>query len=142
MIVPDSTAVHHLQLPRTQFCQRMDLPFNFLLELSSRFAAACRNHFSIQTISLPATIPTRHVVTQPYPVKNLDFTSNGAYSIYNWELFFHAPLLIAIHLSQNQKFQDAQNWFHYIFNPTDNSPGPDARSASGRCSRSSTPTSR
>jgi hypothetical protein len=63
-------------------------------------------------------------VSQPYPVKNLDFTSSGAYSIYNWELFFHFPLLVAIHLSQNQKFQDAQTWFHYIFDPTDNSAGP------------------
>jgi Tc toxin complex TcA C-terminal TcB-binding domain len=63
-------------------------------------------------------------VSQPYPVRNLDFSTSGAYSIYNWELFFQAPLLIAIHLSQNQKFQDAQSWFHYIFNPTDNSPGP------------------
>ena len=63
-------------------------------------------------------------VTEPYPVKNLDFSYDGAYSIYNWEMFFHAPLLIAVHLSQNQKFQDAQNWFHYIFNPTDNSLGP------------------
>jgi hypothetical protein len=63
-------------------------------------------------------------VSEPYPAKNLDFTSSGAYSIYNWEIFFHAPLLIAVHLSQNQKFQDAQHWFHYIFNPTDNSLGP------------------
>jgi hypothetical protein len=63
-------------------------------------------------------------VLQPLPVKNLDFTTQGPYAIYNWEIFFHAPLLIAIHLSQNQKYQDAQNWFHYIFNPTDNSPGP------------------
>jgi Tc toxin complex TcA C-terminal TcB-binding domain len=63
-------------------------------------------------------------VQEPYPVKNIDFSTSGAYALYNWELFFHAPLLIAIHLSQNQKFQDAQNWFHYIFNPTDNSPGP------------------
>jgi len=63
-------------------------------------------------------------VQQPYPVKNLDFTSSGAYSIYNWELFFHFPLMVAIHLSQNQKYQDAQHWFHYIFNPMDNSPGP------------------
>jgi hypothetical protein len=68
--------------------------------------------------------PNPAVVTEPYPVKNIDFTSNGAYALYNWEIFFHAPLLIAVHLSQNQKFQDAQNWFHYIFNPTDNSPGP------------------
>jgi hypothetical protein len=63
-------------------------------------------------------------VTKPYPVKNLDFTESGAYAIYNWETFFHGPLLMAIHLSQNQKYQDAQNWFHYIFNPTDNSRGP------------------
>lgn len=68
--------------------------------------------------------PDSNSVQHPYPVKNLDFTTSGAYSIYNWELFFHAPLLIAVHLSQNQKFQDAQKWFHYIFNPTDNSPGP------------------
>ena len=63
-------------------------------------------------------------VLQPYPVKNLDFSTSGPYALYNWEIFFHAPLLIAIHLSQNQQYQDAQNWFHYIFNPTDNSPGP------------------
>lgn len=68
--------------------------------------------------------PDPNSVQRPYPVKNLDFTTSGAYAIYNWELFFHAPLLIAVHLSQNQKFQDAQKWFHYIFNPTDNSPGP------------------
>ena len=63
-------------------------------------------------------------VQQPYPVKDLDFTYNGAYCMYNWECFFLAPLSIAVNLSQNQKFQDAQKWFHYIFNPTDNSPGP------------------
>ena len=68
--------------------------------------------------------PDPDFVLQPYPVKNLDFTANGPYAIYNWEIFFHAPLMIAIHLSQNQQYQDAQNWFHYIFNPTDNGPGP------------------
>ncbi|HEU4891608.1 MAG TPA: hypothetical protein VFT47_08660 [Vicinamibacterales bacterium] len=68
--------------------------------------------------------PAANVVDRPYPVKEIDFAYNGAYAIYNWELFFHAPLLIAIHLSQNQKFEEAQRWFHYIFNPTDNTPGP------------------
>ena len=67
--------------------------------------------------------PSQYVQT-PFPVKDLDFSISGAYSIYNWELFFHAPLLIAIHLSQNQQFQDAQNWFHTIFDPTDDSDGP------------------
>jgi len=47
-----------------------------------------------------------------------DFSRSGAYSIYNWELFFHAPLMIACRLMQNQKFEDAMRWFHYIFDPT------------------------
>ncbi len=64
------------------------------------------------------------LVQLPYPVKDLDFTFSGAYSIYNWELFFHVPITIAIHLSKNQRFAEAQRWFHYIFDPTDDSDGP------------------
>ena len=64
------------------------------------------------------------LVERPYPVKDLDFTSGGAYSVYNWELFFHVPFTIAIHLSKNQRFEDAQRWFHYLFDPTDDSDGP------------------
>lgn len=48
----------------------------------------------------------------------LDFNRNASFSVYNWELFYHIPLYIAQLLSQNQKFEDAQDWFHYIFNPT------------------------
>ncbi|MFC0708304.1 hypothetical protein [Azorhizophilus paspali] len=64
------------------------------------------------------------LVTRPYPVKDLDFTSGGAYSVYNWELFFHVPLTIAIHLSKNQRFAEAQRWFHFLFDPTDDSDSP------------------
>ena len=39
---------------------------------------------------------------------------------YNWELLFHIPLTIAVHLSKNQRFAEAQRWFHYIFDPTSN----------------------
>jgi hypothetical protein len=63
-------------------------------------------------------------VQQPYPAGEVDFTYGGAYSIYNWELFFHIPLLIATRLSHNQKFEDARRWFHYIFNPISNSSDP------------------
>lgn len=49
----------------------------------------------------------------------VSFSSSSACSQYNWELFFHAPLYIACKLSQNQKFEEAMRWFHYIFNPTD-----------------------
>ena len=64
------------------------------------------------------------LVKDPAPVKDLDFSSSGAYSVYNWELFFHVPLTIAMHLSKNQRFAEAQQWFHYIFDPTDDSDGP------------------
>jgi len=56
---------------------------------------------------------------QPYPLQDVDFSLGSAYSIYNWEVFFHAPLMIAERLSQNLRFDDAETWFHYIFNPTD-----------------------
>jgi hypothetical protein len=48
----------------------------------------------------------------------LDFGPSASFSVYNWELFYHIPLFVAQLLSQNQQFEDAQNWFHYIFNPT------------------------
>ncbi len=58
---------------------------------------------------------------EDYPLDDVDFSYGGAYSLYNWELFFHAPLMIATQLSTNQQFEDAQKWFHYIFDPTDGS---------------------
>lgn len=64
-----------------------------------------------------------------FPTNKIDVSDNGAYSIYNWELFFHAPLAIAMHLSNTQRFAEAQKWFHYIFDPTntDTSVDPPAR---------------
>lgn len=54
-----------------------------------------------------------------YPVENFDFSYPGAYSQYNWELFFHVPTFMACSLMQNQKFAEAQKWFHYVFDPTE-----------------------
>src|SRR5207245_76458 len=54
-----------------------------------------------------------------YPFEDVDFSFDGAYAGYNWELFFHAPLMIACKLSLNQRFEEAQKWFHTIFDPTD-----------------------
>jgi hypothetical protein len=64
-----------------------------------------------------------NVVNTNYPSEQVDFSYGGAYSIYNWEIFFHIPLLIATQLSQNQQFEDAETWFRYIFNPTSDSTG-------------------
>jgi hypothetical protein len=54
--------------------------------------------------------------------KNIDVSESGPYSVYNWELFFHAPVTIAVHLSKNQRFAEAQRWFHHIFDPTSTDP--------------------
>ncbi len=56
--------------------------------------------------------------TRTYYKENVCFDVYGANSIYNWELFFHAPLYIATRLSQNGKYAEAMKWFHYIFDPT------------------------
>jgi hypothetical protein len=67
---------------------------------------------------------THPIVDEPYPQEDVDFLDDGAYAQYNWELFFHAPLLIADRLGKNQRYEDARRWFHFIFDPTDLSGGP------------------
>ncbi|MEU2032607.1 neuraminidase-like domain-containing protein [Nocardia amamiensis] len=51
------------------------------------------------------------------PIEEVDFSYEGPYSAYNWELFFHVPFLIASKLWANQQFDDAMRWFHFIFDP-------------------------
>ena len=36
-------------------------------------------------------------------------------------MFFHVPWLIATRLHQEQRYADAQRWFHFIFDPTTDS---------------------
>jgi len=55
---------------------------------------------------------------QYIPREEVDFSRAGAYSLYNWELFFHIPFFMAVQLSKNQRFAEAQQWFHYVFDPT------------------------
>src|SRR6185369_14548927 len=57
-------------------------------------------------------------VAAPYSPYDVDFRTQGAYSQYNWELFFHAPHLIASRLMQDARYEEARDWLHYIFNPT------------------------
>ncbi|MBC7826535.1 MAG: toxin [Chitinophagaceae bacterium] len=59
-------------------------------------------------------------VTGPFPKDEIDVSDDGPYAVYNWELFFHAPLSIAVQLSKNQRFAESQRWFHFIFDPTSN----------------------
>lgn len=61
-------------------------------------------------------------VETPFPDEIVDFRYGSTYGVYNWELFFHVPLLIATRLSQEGRFDEARKWFHTIFDPTDGTP--------------------
>jgi hypothetical protein len=67
-----------------------------------------------QSVSASYSLPH----AESYPKVDVDFTFCGAYSQYNWELFFHIPLLLATKLSENRKFEAAHAWFQTIFDPT------------------------
>ncbi|WP_437635614.1 neuraminidase-like domain-containing protein [Sorangium sp. So ce854] len=60
--------------------------------------------------------PTRSVA-RPYPLPTIEFGYGTPFGTYNWELFFHLPMLIAGRLSQDLKFEDAMKWYHYVFDP-------------------------
>ena len=79
--------------------------------------------------------PSAQYVGQLYPgaagssdpgENSLDFTAGsfGAYSLYNWEVFYHIPMFVASLLVQNQQFQDAMTWLNYIVNPSDTTSNP------------------
>ncbi len=59
-----------------------------------------------------------HLINSRYPLPIVDFSNDSAYGVYNWELFFHLPLLIADHLRRDFRHEDAMRWLNYIFNPT------------------------
>jgi hypothetical protein len=68
--------------------------------------------------STPTNITVRPERVGSLPTsEHLDFTSANA--IYYWEIFFHAPFLIAQSLNTGQKFEEAKQWYEYMFDPTD-----------------------
>ncbi|XVQ89449.1 hemopexin repeat-containing protein [Microbispora siamensis] len=65
----------------------------------------------------PTTIKVRPEVAGMPASSHLDFSSaNGRYY---WEIFFHAPMLIAQALATAQRFEDARQWYEYVFDPTE-----------------------
>ena len=41
--------------------------------------------------------------------QDIDVSIGGPYANYNWELLYHIPVMVAVHLSNNQRFAEAQN---------------------------------
>ena len=83
--------------------------FNFNTTYAPQF-----NVYTGQPVTYPNTIVD---ITPGYPREDVDFNIQSGYALYNWELFYHAPLMIAMRLSENQQFEDADKWFKYIFKP-------------------------
>src|SRR4051812_22555363 len=53
--------------------------------------------------------PTQNNVTKvKFFPKEIDVSTGGPYANYNWELFFHIPFMVAVHLSKTQRFAEAQ----------------------------------
>ncbi|MFJ2363009.1 neuraminidase-like domain-containing protein [Pseudomonas sp. NPDC087697] len=63
---------------------------------------------------------TQHL-QEPAPVAGPIDEPNGAFDgangLFFWELFFHLPHLVASRLSAENRFLEAQQWLHYLFDP-------------------------
>jgi Tc toxin complex TcA C-terminal TcB-binding domain len=71
-------------------------------------AGSAAEYKTLDSTSLSVTIEPRVI----------DVSIAGPYANHNWELLYHIPVMVAVHLSNNQRFAEAQEWFHLIFDPT------------------------
>ncbi len=68
-----------------------------------------------------------NTLTDPKVISGeLTFNADMPNACYSWEVFLHAPLLIADQLSKQHQFEDAERWLRYVFDPTSTEPGADA----------------
>lgn len=106
--------------PSQQIDPNLQLPYTNLQENPDQVDPSGADKFSFGNNYLPVTsrVNWDHDDVTGEDRQFLDFRYDAAFGVYNWELFYHIPLFIAQLLSQNQQFEDAQKWFHYIFNPT------------------------
>jgi len=51
------------------------------------------------------------------PISEPNGAFNGANGLYFWELFFHLPHLVAARLRAEDRYLEAQSWWHYVFDP-------------------------
>jgi|GEM_PF-360185 len=88
------------------------------VRLNSLFAAelVTKAAFSVEAA---LSWESQHTEEPPVPgssqVVPVDF--NGANGRYLWELFFHAPHLVAQRLHNEFDYLGAETWYHHIFNP-------------------------
>jgi GH18 family chitinase len=79
---------------------------------------ARETQFGDRGLDFGGTYEPTTLVDPDYPQEIVDFDPTASYSIYNWELFYFAPMYIAEQFSTNQQFDEAMRWYHFIFDPT------------------------
>ena len=100
---------------------RVDLPLSNSREFYHPFSHQLMG--KIETATLEEFFATNLSGTITTPDEAFGLTQgkynelSSAYGIYNWELFFHAPTILADRLSKTQQFEEAMQWYHYVFNP-------------------------
>jgi hypothetical protein len=71
---------------------------------------------------------TDYILADPIPVlveyerKKIDLSPGGPYSIYNWELGYHIPMLVSRHHYNHQRYPEALRWLKLVFDPTCSDP--------------------
>jgi len=84
--------------------------FDGLLDISYQ-------EFNVIEDPLPVTVAGFNLY--PDTAQNVGkMDTTGSLGVYFREIFFHIPYLIANHLNSQAQYEDAQRWYHYIFNPT------------------------
>jgi hypothetical protein len=84
--------------------------------------------FSLAQLSDYDQTPTRVEPTHdprlfnPQKGQFAQFHPSQPNSLYNWEVFYHLPMMAASFLSKQHRYADARRWFHFIFDPTTDDP--------------------
>ncbi|HSK63632.1 MAG TPA: hypothetical protein VK893_07320, partial [Pyrinomonadaceae bacterium] len=100
-----------------EFAKLVYNPLKGIRAMMSRETQLKNSGFSFNLTYQPTFWVIQQGTEKFYPEEIVDFSPDGAYSPDNWELFFHAPLLIGNMLTKNQRFAEAREWYHFIFNP-------------------------
>ncbi|MBN1960365.1 MAG: hypothetical protein JW841_05425 [Deltaproteobacteria bacterium] len=107
-----SDSKYHLRRLNTSISEDIaDILFNHGLE--ELLATQTQLDLSEHSIDLTLVNSRVHNATH---TGDLDFS--GPMGVYLREIFFHIPFLIANHLNSQGKYEEAQQWYHNIFDPT------------------------
>ncbi len=85
--------------------------------LGYHIAGDTQAYFTTQRMFETEFSPGTDSVVTPYALPTIEFGYGTPFGVYNWELFFHLPMLIAGRLSQDLQFEEAFKWYSYVFDP-------------------------